>query len=44
MKSLKEVFNKTRDETPFWSDYTCFAEAVRGENSLESLLPATLTP
>jgi hypothetical protein len=30
MKSLKRVFNRIRSENPFWSDYTCFAEAVRG--------------
>jgi hypothetical protein len=30
MKSLKRVFNKIRSENPYWSDYTCFAEAVRG--------------
>jgi hypothetical protein len=30
MKSLKRVFNKIRRENPYWSDYTCFAEAVRG--------------
>jgi hypothetical protein len=30
MRSLKRVFNKIRNENPFWSDYTCFAEAVRG--------------
>jgi len=30
MRSLKKVFNKIRGENPFWSDYICFAEAVRG--------------
>jgi len=30
MKSLKRVFSKIRSENPFWSDYICFAEAVRG--------------
>jgi hypothetical protein len=30
MRSLKRVFNKIRRENPYWSDYTCFAEAVRG--------------
>jgi hypothetical protein len=30
MRSLKRVFNKIRSENPYWSDYTCFAEAVRG--------------
>jgi hypothetical protein len=30
MKSLKRIFNKIRSENPYWSDYTCFAEAVRG--------------
>jgi hypothetical protein len=30
MRSLKRIFNKIRNENPYWSDYTCFAEAVRG--------------
>jgi hypothetical protein len=30
MRTLKGIFNKIRVENPFWSDYTCFAEAVRG--------------
>jgi predicted Ser/Thr protein kinase len=30
MRSLKRIFNKIRSENPYWSDYTCFAEAVRG--------------
>jgi hypothetical protein len=30
MRVLKRIFNKIRIENPFWSDYTCFAEAVRG--------------
>jgi hypothetical protein len=30
MRSLKRIFNKIRSENPFWSGYTCFAEAVRG--------------
>jgi hypothetical protein len=30
MRSLKRVFNKIKSENPYWSDYTCFAEAVRG--------------
>jgi hypothetical protein len=31
MRSLKRIFNKIRMENPFWSDYTCFAEAVHGK-------------
>jgi hypothetical protein len=31
MKSLKRVFNKIRERNPYWSDYICFAEAVRGK-------------
>jgi hypothetical protein len=31
MRSLKRIFNKIRSENPFWSDYTCFAEVVRGK-------------
>jgi hypothetical protein len=30
MRSVKRIFNKIRNENPFWSDYTCFAEAVHG--------------
>jgi len=44
MRSLKRVFNRIRCENPYWSDYTCFAEAVRGRKfssrfSLFSILP-----
>jgi len=31
MRSLKRIFNRIRSENPFWSDYTCFTEAVRGK-------------
>jgi hypothetical protein len=31
MRSLKRVFNRIRQENPFWPDYICFAEAVRGK-------------
>jgi hypothetical protein len=31
MRSLKKIFNRIRIENPFWSDYTCFAEAVHGK-------------
>jgi hypothetical protein len=31
MRSLKRIFNRMRSENPFWSDYTCFAEAVHGK-------------
>jgi hypothetical protein len=30
MRSLRRVFTKIRSENPYWSDYTCFAESVRG--------------
>jgi hypothetical protein len=30
MKSVRRVFNRIRSENPYWSDYICFAEAVRG--------------
>jgi hypothetical protein len=30
MRSLRRIFSKIRSENPYWSDYTCFAEAVRG--------------
>jgi len=30
VRSLKRVFNKVKNENPFWSDYICFAEAVHG--------------
>jgi hypothetical protein len=30
MRSLRTIFDKIRSENPYWSDYTCFAEAIRG--------------
>jgi hypothetical protein len=30
MKSIKRIFSRIKSENPYWSDYTCFAEAVRG--------------
>jgi hypothetical protein len=30
MRSVKKVFNRINSENPYWSDYICFAEAVRG--------------
>jgi hypothetical protein len=30
MRSLRRIFKRIRDENPYWSDYTCFAEAIRG--------------
>jgi hypothetical protein len=30
MRSIKRIFSRIRSENPYWSDYTCFAEAVRG--------------
>jgi hypothetical protein len=30
MRSVKRVFNRIRSENPYWSDYICFAEVVRG--------------
>ena len=30
MRSVKRVFKRIRDENSFWSDYICFAEAIRG--------------
>jgi hypothetical protein len=31
MKSLKRIFDKVKERNPLWSDYLCFAEAVRGK-------------
>jgi hypothetical protein len=31
MRSLKRIFNRLRGENLYWSDYTYFAEAVRGK-------------
>jgi hypothetical protein len=31
MKLVKRIFNKVRERNPYWSDYICFAEAVRGK-------------
>jgi hypothetical protein len=30
MRSLKRIFNKIRSENPYWSNYICFTEAMRG--------------
>ena len=30
MRSVKRVFNKIKSRNPYWSDYICFAETVRG--------------
>jgi hypothetical protein len=30
MRLLKRIFSRIRSENPYWSDYICFAEAVRG--------------
>jgi hypothetical protein len=30
MRSLRRIFSRIRSENPYWSDYICFAEAVRG--------------
>jgi hypothetical protein len=32
MRLLKRIFDKVRERNPLWSDYICFAEAVRGRN------------
>jgi uncharacterized protein YktA (UPF0223 family) len=31
MRSLKRIFDKVRERNHLWSDYMCFAEAVRGK-------------
>jgi hypothetical protein len=31
MRSSKRIFNKVRERNHLWSDYMCFAEAVRGK-------------
>ena len=31
MKSLERRFKNTVDRNPYWSSYTCFAEALKGE-------------
>jgi hypothetical protein len=28
MRSLKRVFEKIKRENPYWSDYTCFSQAI----------------
>jgi len=32
MKSLERRFNNIQNRNPYWSTYTCFAEAVIGAN------------
>lgn len=29
MRSLERVLKKIKDKNPFWSDYICFAEAIK---------------
>lgn len=31
MKSIQSRFNKIQHKQPYWSDYICLAEAVRGQ-------------
>jgi hypothetical protein len=31
MRSLKRIFDKVSGRNSLWSDYMCFAEAVRGK-------------
>lgn len=31
MKSLERRFNNIKKRNPLWSDYICFAEAVKGQ-------------
>ena len=38
MRSLKRIFDKVRERNPYWSDYICFAEAVRGRNFLKKMI------
>jgi hypothetical protein len=44
MRSLKRIFNKIRVENPFWSDYTCFAEAVRGRKFSKKTILRNFNP
>lgn len=30
MRSIEHTFSVIREREPFWSDYVCFAEAVKG--------------
>ena len=31
MRSLERVFQKIRNQNPYWSDYICFAETVKNQ-------------
>jgi len=31
MRSLKRIFDKVRERNHLWSNYMCFAEALRGK-------------
>ncbi len=32
MRSIERRFDNIQDENPYWSDWTCFAEAIRRQN------------
>lgn len=38
MKTLKLRFDNIKEKNPFWGDYICFAETVRGQNFKESTI------
>ena len=38
MKSLERRFKQIQKENEYWSDYTCFAEAVKGQKFTSSVI------
>ena len=38
MKSLERRFNNIKTRNPYWSDYICFAEAVKGQKFTRDIL------
>ena len=38
MKSIERRFNNITEKKPFWSSYTCFAEAIKGQKFSEQII------
>jgi hypothetical protein len=38
MRSIKRRYLKIKERNPFWSDYTCFAEAVTNQSFSKDMI------
>ena len=38
MKSIERRFNNITEKKPFWSSFTCFAEAIKGQRFTRPIL------